>query len=78
MGGAIGYVILYSVDGGSNITQPVERNDHENNGNYQEPDSTTLSNLSKGLYSIAVFAYNDLPSLLSDPMYVRLDGEGIQ
>ena len=67
VGGADGYVILYSTEGGSNMTQLVE-------GGGQT--SSVLTSLSKGqLYTIRVFAYKDIPSLLSDPVHVLHDGE---
>ena len=66
VGGADGYVILYSTEGSSNMTQLVEG---------EEQTNSQLSNLSKGyLYTIRVFAYKDLPSLLSHPIEVMLDG----
>ena len=66
VGGADGYVILYSAEGASNMTQLVEGGDQT---------SSLLTGLSEGqLYTIRVFAYKDLPSLLSDPVLVRIDG----
>ena len=69
MGGADGYVILYSTDDEVDykMTQLVERGDQT---------SSLLTGLSKGqLYTIRVLAYKDLPSLLSDPVLVRFDGK---
>ena len=69
MGGADGYVILYSTEGASNMTQLVEGGDQT---------SSLLTGLSEGqLYTIRVVAYKDLPSLLSDsdPVIVRIDGK---
>ena len=67
VGGADGYVILYSTEGGSNMTQLVEGGGQTN---------SLLTGLSKGqLYTIRVFAYKDLPSLLSDPVHVLYDGK---
>ena len=67
VGGANGYVILYSGEGGNNMTQLVEG---------EGQTSSVLTGLSKGqLYTISVFAYKDLPSLLSDPVNVLHDGE---
>ena len=67
VGGADGYVILYSTEESSNMTQLVEG---------ENQTSLLLSNLSEGyLYTIRVFAYNDLPSLLSHPVEVMLDGK---
>ena len=66
VGGADGYVILYSTDDEKDydMTQLVE-------GVCQ-----TSSLLSEGqLYTIRVLAYKDLPSLLSDPVLVRIDGQ---
>ena len=66
VGGADGYVILYSAEGASNITQLVEGGDQT---------SSLLTGLSEGqLYTIRVFAYKDLPSLLSDPVLVKIYG----
>ena len=70
MGGASGYVILYSTDGPSymsGMTQLVE-------------GGTKTSSLLTGLrerrtYTIRMFAYKDLPSMLSDTIYVNLDGK---
>ena len=70
VGGAGGYVILYSTDGDNNMsgmTQLVE-------------GGTKTSSLITGLrggqtYTIRMFAYKDLPSMLSDTIYVKLDGE---
>ena len=62
VGGADGYVILYSTEGSSNMTQLVE------GGNQT---SSLLYNLTEGyLYIIRVFAYKDLPSPLSDPVHI--------
>ena len=66
VGGANGYVVLYSVDGGSNMTKLVD------DGNR---NSTVLTGISKGLYSISMFAYKDLPSLQSNTVYVPFEGE---
>ena len=71
VGGADGYVIIYSTsaEGSSASTQLVER------GNQT---SSLLTGLSEGhLYNVRVFAYKDLPSLLSDLVQVMLiiDGE---
>ena len=67
VGGADGYVILYSAEGVSNMTQPVE------GGNQT---SSLLTGLSEGqLYTIRVFAYKDLPSLLSDAVQVMIDSQ---
>ena len=61
VGGANGYVILYSTDGSSNMTQLVEGGDQT---------SSLLTDLSEGhLYTIRVFAYRDLPSMLSESVY---------
>ena len=68
VGGADGYVILYSIstEGSSNMTQLVE------GGNQT---SSLLTGLSENhLYTINVFAYKDLPSLLSAPVQLMLDG----
>ena len=66
-GGADGYIILYSTEGSSNMTQLVEGG---------EQTSSLLTDLSEGhLYTIRVFAYNDLPSLLSHPLHLILDGK---
>ena len=66
VGGADGYVILYSAEGASNRTQLVEEEDQT---------SSLLTGLSEGqLYTIRAFAYKDLPSLLSDAVLVRIDG----
>ena len=68
LGGAGGYVILYSAEGASNMTQLVEGGDQT---------SSLLTGLSEGqLYTIRVFAYKDLPSLLSDPVLVRIHDHG--
>ena len=67
VGGADGYVILYSTEESSNLTLLVEG---------ENQTSSLLSNLSEGyFYTITVFAYKDLPSLLSDPVEVILDGK---
>ena len=69
VGGVDGYVIIYPDEGGSNMTQLVE-------GGGQT--SSVLTGVNKGqLYTIRVFAYKDLPSLFSDPVYVLCDGEMI-
>ena len=66
VGGADGYVILYSAEGASNMTQLVEGGDQT---------SSLLTGLSEGqLYTIRVFAYKDLPSLLFDPVLVKING----
>ena len=68
VGGADGCVILYSTDDEEdyNMTQLVK-------GVCQT--SSLLTGLSEGqLYTIRVLAYKDLPSLLSDPVLVRIDG----
>ena len=67
LGGANGYVILYSAEEVSNLSQLVEGGDQT---------SSLLTGLSEGqLYTIRVFAYKDLPSLLSDPVQVMIDSE---
>ena len=70
VGGASGYVILYSTDGTSNMTQLVEGGDQT---------SALLTDISEGhLYTIRVFAYKDLPSLLSESVYyAAFDGKNI-
>ena len=51
----------------SNMTQLVERGDLT---------SSLLTGLSEEqLYTIRVFAFKDLPSLLSDAVLVRIDGQ---
>ena len=66
VGGADGYVIIYSNEESSNMTRLVEGGNHS---------SSLLTGLSEGhLYTISVFAYKDLPSLLSAPVYLILDG----
>ena len=61
MGGASGYVILYSTDGVTNMTQLVEGGDQT---------SALLTGMSEGhFYIIRVFAYKDLPSSLSEAVY---------
>ena len=61
VGGADGYVILYSTDGASNMTQLVEGGDQT---------SALLTGMSEGhFYIIRVFAYKDLPSSLSEAVY---------
>ena len=61
-GGADGHVILYN-----EATWLVEGGDQT---------SSLLTGLSEGqLYTIRVLAYKDLPSLLSDPVLVRIDGK---
>ena len=70
VGGASGYVILYSTDGASNMsgmTQLVE-------------EGNKIRSLLTGLrvgqtYAIRMFAYKDLPSILSDTIFVQLNGE---
>ena len=64
VGGADGYVILYSAEGASNMTQLMEGGDQT---------SSLLTGLSEG--TIRVFAYKDLPSLLSEAVIVRIDGK---
>ena len=60
VGGADGYVILYSVEGTSNMTLLVEGGDQT---------SSLLTGLSKGhLYTISMFAYKNLNSQPSHPM----------
>ena len=68
VGGADGYVIIYWDERASNMTQLVEGGDQT---------SSLLTGLSEGqLYTIrVVFAYKDLPSLLSDAVLVRIDGQ---
>ena len=67
VGGADGYVILYSTEGSSNMTQLVEGEDQT---------SSLLTGLSEGhLYTIRMFAYKDLPSLMSDYVQVMLDSK---
>ena len=67
VGGADRYVILYSAEGISNMTHLVE------GGNQT---SSLLTGLSEGqLYTIRVFAYKDLPSLLSDAVQVMIDSQ---
>ena len=62
VGGADGYVILYN-----EATWLVEGGDQT---------SSLLTGLSEGqLYTIRMFAYKDLPSLLTDPVLVRFDGK---
>ena len=71
VGGASGYVILYSTDGASNMTQLVEGGDQT---------SSLLTGLSEGhlSYTIRVFAYKNLPSLLSESVYyAAFDGKKI-
>ena len=71
VGGASGYVILYSADdGASNMTQLVEGGDQT---------SALLTGLNEGhLYTIRAFAYKDLPSLLSESVYYAVfDGKKI-
>ena len=69
VGGADGYVIIYSVEVDSIMTQLVE-------GGGQT--SSVLTGLSKGeCYFIRVFAYKDLSSLLSDLVVLSIDGETI-
>ena len=70
VGGAGGYVILYSTDHDGNMsgmTKLVEGGDKT---------SSLLTGLKGGqTYTIRMFAYKDLPSILSDTIYVKLDGE---
>ena len=61
VGGASGYVILYSTDGASNMTQLVKGGDQA---------SALLTGLNEGhLYIFRVFVYKDLPTLLSESVY---------
>ena len=71
VGGADGYVILYSTDGASNMTQLVEGGDQT---------SALLTGLSEGhLYTFRVFAYKDLPSPLSGAVhYLKFIGKKIK
>ena len=71
VGGADGYVILYSTDGASNMTQLVEGGDQT---------SALLTGLSEGhLYTFRVFAYKDLPSPLSEAVhYLKFIGKTIE
>ena len=71
VGGASGYVILYSTDGTSNMTQLVEGGDQT---------SSLLTGLSEGhLYIIRVFAYKDLPSSISEAVhYLKFVGKKIE
>ena len=63
VGGADGYVILYIAEGVSNIVEVGDQT------------SSLLTGLSEGqLYTIRVFAFKDLPSLLSDLVLVKTDG----
>ena len=58
VGGADGYIILYSAEGASNKTKEVE-----------DQTSSLLTGLSEGqLYTISVFAYKNLNSQPSQPM----------
>ena len=70
VGKARGYVIFYSTEGASNMsgmTQLVK------GGN---KTSSILIGLRGGqTYGIRMFAYKDLPSMLSDTIYVNLDGK---
>ena len=67
VGGANGYVILYSAEGGSNKTQLVE-------GGKQT--SSVLTHLIMGqLYTIRMFAYKDLTSSLSNTVGILLESE---
>ena len=72
VGGAGGYVIFYSADGDNNMsgmTQLVKGGDKTN---------SLLTGLRGGgghTYTIRMFAYKDLPSMLSDTIYVKIDGE---
>lgn len=62
-----GFVIHYNDDNGMSMTQEVKDGDLLN---------STLSNLNKGrTYTITVSSYIDLPSLPSDPIRIKLDGE---
>ena len=64
VGGADGYVILYSTEGSSNMTQLVEGEDQT---------SSLLTGLSEGqLYTIRVFAYKDLYSQPSQSVNVAI------
>ena len=71
VGGADGYVIIYSTDGASNMTQLVEGGDQT---------SLLLTGLSEGhLYIFRVFAYKDLPSPLSEAVhYLQFVGKKIE
>ena len=63
VGGADGYVILYYKKEENKKSLPVTKT------------SSLLTKLSEGhLYTIRVLAYKDLPSLLSDPVLVKVDG----
>ena len=65
VGGAVGYVIMYRKHSAKNYTTQMV-----------EATSFVLSNLSEGvLYDIGVFAFKDLPSQLSDTLYIRLAGK---
>ena len=70
VGGAGGYVILYSTDGDNNMsgmTQLVKGGDKT---------SSLLTGLREGhTYTIRMFAYKDLPSMLSNTIYVKINGE---
>ena len=67
VGGADGYVIFYCDEDDDNMTQLVEGGDQT---------SSLLTGLSEDqLYTIRVFAYKDLPSLLSEAVIVRIDGK---
>ena len=67
VGGADGYVILYSTEGSNNMTQLVGGGDQT---------SSLLTGLNEShLYTIRMFAYEDLPSLLSDHVQVMLDSK---
>ena len=74
VGGASGYVILYSTDGSSNMspagmTQLVKG---------ESKTSSLLTGLrGEQTYAIRMFAYKDLPSMLSDTIYANLDGENL-
>ena len=71
VGEADGYVILYSIDGASNMTQLIEGGDQT---------SSLLTGLSEGhLYIIRVFAYKDLPSSVSEAVhYLKFVGKKIE
>ena len=70
LGGANGYVILYSTDGASNMSGMTQLVEGENK------IRSLLTGLKVGqTYVIRMFAYKDLPSILSDTIFARLTGE---
>ena len=72
VGGAGGYLILYSTDGDNNMSGMTQVQVVE--GGIKT--SSLLTGLRGGqTYTIRMFAYKDLPSILSDAIYVKLDGE---